>query len=185
MPNEPQTAHDPGPEASRERGEAVAGAARKPMQLGKASVRIGTASWTDPTMVAPGVFYPPDAARWSRPFAAGPQQPSSWVEQGPGRRTIAANDAQRQADEIVRSRLDLPQVDSLEDDDPRLQEGVVRGSSLAVGCDREVIGAHQRNATRHQRAGCGIGHANERVREFLAFPERRVACLEEQAGTRF
>src|SRR5438094_6371186 len=31
------------------------------MKLRKASVRIGTASWTDPTMVAPGVFYPPDA----------------------------------------------------------------------------------------------------------------------------
>ena len=26
-----------------------------------ATVRIGTASWTDPTMTAPGVFYPPDA----------------------------------------------------------------------------------------------------------------------------
>jgi uncharacterized protein YecE (DUF72 family) len=25
------------------------------------TVRIGTASWTDPTMTAPGVFYPPDA----------------------------------------------------------------------------------------------------------------------------
>ena len=61
MPAEPKNSHDPGPEASAERGEAVAEAARKPMKLRKASVRIGTASWTDPTMVAPGVFYPPDA----------------------------------------------------------------------------------------------------------------------------
>ena len=53
--------HDPGPDASAERGERVAEAARRPLQLGDASVRIGTASWTDPTMVAPGVFYPPDA----------------------------------------------------------------------------------------------------------------------------
>ena len=53
--------HDPGPDASAERGERLAEAARRPLQLGDASVRIGTASWTDPTMVAPGVFYPPDA----------------------------------------------------------------------------------------------------------------------------
>jgi uncharacterized protein YecE (DUF72 family) len=53
--------HDPGPEAAGERGEAQAEAPRQPLQIGRASVRIGTASWTDPTMTAPGVFYPPDA----------------------------------------------------------------------------------------------------------------------------
>ena len=53
--------HDPGPEAAGERGEAQVEAAREPLQIGRASVRIGTASWTDPTMTAPGVFYPPDA----------------------------------------------------------------------------------------------------------------------------
>jgi len=53
--------HDPGPEAAGERGEAHAAAAREPLAVGRASVRIGTASWTDPTMTAPGVFYPPDA----------------------------------------------------------------------------------------------------------------------------
>ena len=40
---------------------ADAEAARHPIKLDKATVRIGTASWTDPTMVEPGVFYPPDA----------------------------------------------------------------------------------------------------------------------------
>ncbi len=53
--------HDPGPELAGERGEAHATAAREPIRLGGATVRIGTASWTDPTMTAPGVFYPPDA----------------------------------------------------------------------------------------------------------------------------
>ncbi len=53
--------HDPGAEAAAERGEAHATAAREPISIGGASVRIGTASWTDPTMTAPGVFYPPDA----------------------------------------------------------------------------------------------------------------------------
>jgi uncharacterized protein YecE (DUF72 family) len=53
--------HDPGPEVAGGRGEAHATAAREPLTIGKATVRIGTASWTDPTMTAPGVFYPPDA----------------------------------------------------------------------------------------------------------------------------
>lgn len=52
--------HDPGPEVAGQRGEAHATAAREPLTLGQATVRIGTASWTDPTMTAPGVFYPPD-----------------------------------------------------------------------------------------------------------------------------
>ncbi|HET9416021.1 MAG TPA: DUF72 domain-containing protein [Candidatus Limnocylindria bacterium] len=53
--------HDPGPDAAGRRGEAHAEAAREPLTIGAATVRIGTASWTDPTMTAPGVFYPPDA----------------------------------------------------------------------------------------------------------------------------
>jgi uncharacterized protein YecE (DUF72 family) len=53
--------HDPGPELAAERGEAHAEAAREPLELAGGTVRIGTASWTDPTMTAPGVFYPPDA----------------------------------------------------------------------------------------------------------------------------
>ena len=54
-------AHDPGPDAASVRGEAHAEFAREPLRIGEAKVRIGTASWTDPTMTAPGVFYPPDA----------------------------------------------------------------------------------------------------------------------------
>ncbi len=54
--------HDPGPEAAGERAETHAEAARQPLKLEAATIRIGTASWTDPTMTVPGVFYPPDAA---------------------------------------------------------------------------------------------------------------------------
>ncbi|HEX2222331.1 MAG TPA: DUF72 domain-containing protein, partial [Candidatus Limnocylindria bacterium] len=53
--------HDPGPDAAAQRGERLAEAARRPLEVEGATVRIGTASWTDPTMTAPGVFYPPDA----------------------------------------------------------------------------------------------------------------------------
>jgi uncharacterized protein YecE (DUF72 family) len=53
--------HDPGTEVAARRGAKVAGAALKPLKIKKASVRIGTASWTDPTMTAPGVFYPDEA----------------------------------------------------------------------------------------------------------------------------
>ncbi len=53
--------HDPGSEAAAERAESIAETAREPLHVGRASVRIGTASWTDPTMTKPGVFYPPGA----------------------------------------------------------------------------------------------------------------------------
>lgn len=55
------TRHDPGPEPAGARGETHATAARHPLRVANATVRVGTASWTDPTMTAAGVFYPPDA----------------------------------------------------------------------------------------------------------------------------
>jgi uncharacterized protein YecE (DUF72 family) len=50
--------HDPGAEVAGKRADESAGAARKPIRAGKGEVRFGTASWTDPTMTVPGVFYP-------------------------------------------------------------------------------------------------------------------------------
>jgi len=54
--------HDPGVEAAKKRTEGADSAARGPIKVGKGKVRFGTASWTDPTMTAPGVFYPPGAS---------------------------------------------------------------------------------------------------------------------------
>ena len=53
--------HDPGVEAARRRSEEAGDAAGSPIKVGKGQVRFGTASWTDPTMTAPGVFYPEGA----------------------------------------------------------------------------------------------------------------------------
>src|SRR5256714_2554077 len=53
--------HDPGVEPARKRAEEAGNAARTPVQIGQGKVRFGTASWTDPTMTAPGVFYPKGA----------------------------------------------------------------------------------------------------------------------------
>ncbi len=54
--------HDPGPEVAAARAAAVEEVAAEPIVVPDGGeVRVGTASWTDPTMVAPGVFYPPDA----------------------------------------------------------------------------------------------------------------------------
>ena len=50
--------HDPGVELARRRAENAGDAARTPIKVGKGEVRFGTASWTDPTMTVPGVFYP-------------------------------------------------------------------------------------------------------------------------------
>ena len=59
------TVHDPGPDDARERLQAAGldDAARVPIERSPGhQVRFGTASWTDPTMTAAGVFYPSDAA---------------------------------------------------------------------------------------------------------------------------
>src|SRR5438874_10410696 len=50
--------HDPGVVAARRRAELSDDVAQTPIKVGKGKVRFGTASWTDPTMTAPGVFYP-------------------------------------------------------------------------------------------------------------------------------
>jgi len=52
--------HDPGPDVAGARAADVLGAAADPIVLpaGGATVRIGTASWTDPTMTSGTVFYP-------------------------------------------------------------------------------------------------------------------------------
>jgi uncharacterized protein YecE (DUF72 family) len=53
--------HDPGPAAAGERAAEVGDAASRPVQVrGGGEIRVGVASWTDPTMTASGVFYPPD-----------------------------------------------------------------------------------------------------------------------------
>ncbi|HVB32137.1 MAG TPA: DUF72 domain-containing protein [Gemmatimonadaceae bacterium] len=61
MSDEPS--HDPGAAEAMRRSEA-AGAGEIPVLRAAhdAHIRIGTASWTDPTMVAPGVFYPDGVA---------------------------------------------------------------------------------------------------------------------------
>src|SRR5258708_4444643 len=54
--------HDPGVEAARRRAEEIADAAARPIRTGDGhEIRAGTASWTDPTMTAAGVFYPEGA----------------------------------------------------------------------------------------------------------------------------
>ena len=54
--------HDPGPAAAAERARPLGDAAAVPIPAPSGGlVRVGTASWTDPTMTAGGVFYPSGA----------------------------------------------------------------------------------------------------------------------------
>jgi uncharacterized protein YecE (DUF72 family) len=52
--------HDPGVADARARVERLVNEAKGPalVHVGASVVRFGTASWTDPTLIAPGVFYP-------------------------------------------------------------------------------------------------------------------------------
>ena len=52
--------HDPGVRAARERAARVAAPAPRGLDVGGVTVRVGVAGWTDPTLTAPGVYYPDD-----------------------------------------------------------------------------------------------------------------------------
>jgi uncharacterized protein YecE (DUF72 family) len=53
--------HDPGPVVANQRREAIDDLATRRQRVGRAEVLVGVASWTDRTLTAPGVFYPPQA----------------------------------------------------------------------------------------------------------------------------
>ncbi len=50
--------HDPGPSGAAQRSDAAGDAGAQALSINGHQVRVGTASWTDPTMTAAGVFYP-------------------------------------------------------------------------------------------------------------------------------
>jgi uncharacterized protein YecE (DUF72 family) len=50
--------HDPGIGAARDRFDAIERRSPAVVRTAAAVMRFGTASWTDPTLIAPGVFYP-------------------------------------------------------------------------------------------------------------------------------
>jgi uncharacterized protein YecE (DUF72 family) len=54
-------AHHPGPMAARERVDRESNPPTLIQTLDGATIRFGTAGWTDPTLTAAGVFYPEDA----------------------------------------------------------------------------------------------------------------------------
>ncbi|HEY7133307.1 MAG TPA: hypothetical protein VH440_13720, partial [Candidatus Limnocylindrales bacterium] len=55
------TDHDPGSDAAASRVASLESAGAEPIELGGGRILVGTASWTDPTMTAAGVFYPAGA----------------------------------------------------------------------------------------------------------------------------
>ena len=94
--------NDPGADAAGARAADVENAAATPIEVGSGGhIRIGTASWTDPTMTATGVFYPTSAttaeerlqhyaatSRWSRSTPRTTRFPSAataklWVDRTP------------------------------------------------------------------------------------------------------
>jgi uncharacterized protein YecE (DUF72 family) len=62
MPTKTRDPHDPGADLAGDRAGDVETAAAEPLEVpGGGRIRVGTASWTDPTMTATGVFYPVSA----------------------------------------------------------------------------------------------------------------------------
>ena len=55
----PDTAHDPGPARAALRLRDLEPPPRAEIRAGDRRIRVGIAAWTEPTLVKPGVFYPP------------------------------------------------------------------------------------------------------------------------------
>jgi uncharacterized protein YecE (DUF72 family) len=53
--------HDPGTEDARDRAAALESVPATPFRRNGAEIRVGTAGWTDKTLLAKGVFYPDEA----------------------------------------------------------------------------------------------------------------------------
>lgn len=53
--------HDPGLQAAGEKSARLPRDGSPVIKPGRGQVRVGTAGWTDPTLTAKGVFYPPEA----------------------------------------------------------------------------------------------------------------------------
>ena len=103
------TVHDPGPDAAAQTFDGSTDVAANPLELKSGgTVRIGTASWTDPTMTASGVFYPtgadsaeerlqftPPDSRWSKsmrpttPFRSGARRSCGSSVRRPTSRSIS------------------------------------------------------------------------------------------------
>lgn len=52
--------HDPGVSVAQERERAVTSTAARELSIGTTPVAIGVAGWTDPSLLIPGLFYPPE-----------------------------------------------------------------------------------------------------------------------------
>ena len=78
------SATDPGVDVAGARGDEVETAAAAPIVIaGGGEVRVGTASWTDPTMTASGVFYPTAATTAPRSASSTTPRPSRWSRSMP------------------------------------------------------------------------------------------------------
>ena len=58
QPSKLSAEHDPGTDVARARAESLRPSKPALARIGETAVRFGTASWTDPTLVKEGVFYP-------------------------------------------------------------------------------------------------------------------------------
>src|SRR5260370_16877461 len=63
--------HDPGPDRAAARVDDIATVAAEPIGVADGGrILVGTASWTDPTMTAAGVFYPNGADTAEQPLTS-------------------------------------------------------------------------------------------------------------------
>src|SRR5215210_2041348 len=93
--------------------------------------------------------------------------PASAQQNHPRRGAVRPHQAKRQTDELVRSRLDLAEVEALDGDDTRGEE---RPVSVGVS-DRKVVQRHELDSPPDQEARAVARQAAEVAGEVAARPE--------------
>ena len=158
---------------------------RRPRPLGASHVRIGTASWTDPTMTAAGVFYPSDADTAEERLAVLRVAASRVVEVDatyyalPSRRTVRAVGGADAARLHVRHQGPRPD-DRPADRDEAAAEGPPRG---AAGRARRKS-ADLRQGPARRAARRGLGAVRRRPRAARARPASSArSCSSTRAGS--
>src|SRR5262249_22068606 len=81
--------------------------------------------------------------------AASPRRPSEAAQERAGRCAVGADDLQRQADQLVPARFDGAEIESLDRDDPCVEQGSV-GVLIS---DREVVDPDEPDPHLDEQAG--------------------------------
>jgi hypothetical protein len=107
----------------------------------------------------------------------------SFRQDGSCRRAVTAYDLEREAIELVDSRHDSTQIETLQCDDACAKQNLVRPYCVTKGSHRQIVYAYETDATLHQPARTILRDGDKTLIKvgIPSRPTRRIAGAEEKA----